>query len=182
MNSTLRLNLVLTTSSIEPLAAYLLLIMSHVRDVIDLTVEDEGALHTASPVMAASLSVPVSKSAQRRQEFPTNSRRPRDFNHFSYPPAPLTTMGRKLMVEENPVPQGMIILGVSFLDDYQLPSRASATLDQQWYYINCHTQLKHLMAVFADFIQKDPANLYFYYRRIQIDPRRTRAEVGFKNM
>jgi hypothetical protein len=154
--------------------------MSDVRDVIDLTVE--GALHTASPVMAASLSVPVSKSAQRRQRFPTNRRRPRDFRHFSYPPAPLTTMGRKLMVEEKPVPEGMIILGVSFLDDYQLPSRALPTFDQQWYYINCDTQLKHVMAVFADFIRKNPANLYFYYRRTPIDPRRTCAEVSFKNM
>jgi hypothetical protein len=178
----IRLNLVLTTPSIKPLAAYLLelgqllLIMSDVRDVIDLTVE--GALHTASPVMAASLSGPVSKSAQRRQGFPTNARRPRDFRHFSYPPEPLTTMGRKLMVEENPVPKGMIILGVSFLDDYQLSSRTRPSYDQQWYYVNCHAQLKHLMTVFADFIRKDPANLYFYYRKTQINPERTYAEVS----
>jgi hypothetical protein len=122
------------------------------------------------------------KSAQRRQEFPANLRPPRDFKHTWYLPAPLTTLGRKLMVEENPAPEGMIILGVSFLDDYQLPSRAMPTFDQQWYYVNCHAQLKHLMAVFADFIRKDPANLYFYYRKTQIDPRRTCAEVRFKHM
>ena len=64
MNSTLYLNLILTILLIEPLAAYLLLIISHVRDIIDLIIKDEGTLYTASPVIAAaSLSVPVSKSA-----------------------------------------------------------------------------------------------------------------------
>jgi hypothetical protein len=86
------------------------------------------------------------------------------------------------MVENNPLPDGMIILGASFLDDYQLPSGTWPSYDQQWYYVNCDTQLKHLMALFADFIRKDPANLYFYYQKRQIDPRQTCIEVSFKTI
>ena len=87
-------------------------------------------------------------------------------------------MGRKLMLENNPLPKGMMILGASFLDDYPLPSRPRPSYDQQWYYVDCHTPLKHLMAVFADFIRKDLSTLYFYYGETQIHPRRTCTEVS----
>lgn len=154
--------------------------MSRPSEIIDLTGEDEGALHTASPVLAVPLSVPVSKSVQRRRQFPTNPRQSRDFKHSWYQPSPLTTIGKKLLVEKDPLPSGMIIIGAAFLDDYELPSRAWPSYDQEWYYISRHTRIDRLMAVFADFIRKDPANLYFYYKKTQIDPRRTSTEVSFE--
>jgi hypothetical protein len=97
--------------------------------------------------------------------------------HAWYRPTRLTTIGRQLLLEDNPLPKGMMVLGAFFLDDYRLPSQPEPSYDQQWYYVGSNTQLRHFMTMFADFIGKDPATLYFYYRNMQIDPMRTCTEV-----
>ena len=81
------------------------------------------------------------------------------------------------MIDKRPLPKGMTIISAAFLDDRQ--ARPSYT--QLWYYISDNIEIGRLMSAFVCFIQKDLANLYFYYKKKQINLGKTCAEVCFAN-